>query len=218
MKKILFPAALVAMVAVSCTQAPDADKAATSEQREASSPQGTVYTIDTAASKVTWVGTKVNGQHNGTFSLSNGTIGVSNGTISSGTFTINVASIVNEDLKDETNGQLVGHLKSADFFDVEKYPTASFEITKVEPYDSSKTTSKLEGATHIVSGNLTLKNETKNVTFPAKVSVNDNTVTAQANFQIDRTEWGMNYKGPNNPQDWFIRKEVNIGLDITARK
>lgn len=217
MKKLL-PALVLSISIVSCTQAPEADKAEATDQQQAAITNGTNYQVDTAASTVTWVGTKVNGQHNGTFNISSGTLGVANDQIASGTFTIDVNSITDEDLKDENNAKLVGHLKSADFFDVEKHPTAKFEITKVEPYDSATAASKLEGATHTISGNLTLKDVTKNVTFPARISVTGDAVTAQANFQIDRTEWGMNYKGPNNPQDWFIRKEVNIGLDITARK
>ena len=99
-----------------------------------------------------------------------------------------------------------------------KYPTAKFEITKVEPFDSTKEKSLLAGATHLISGNLTLKDSTKNVSFPAKVSVADNTLTAEADFNIDRTEWGMSYKGPNNPADWVIKKEVNLKLNIKGGK
>jgi polyisoprenoid-binding protein YceI len=113
---------------------------------------------------------------------------------------------------------LEGHLKSPDFFDVAKYPTAKFEITKVEPYDSTKQKSLLVGATHLISGNLTLKDSTKNITFPAIVTASADAVTAEANFDIDRTQWGMNYKGPNNPQDWMVQKEVNLKLKLSAKK
>jgi polyisoprenoid-binding protein YceI len=76
----------------------------------------------------------------------------------------------------------------------------------------------MKDATHTIKGNLTLKDSTKNISFPAKVSISNDKITAAADFNIDRTQWGMNYKGPNNPQDWFIRKEVNLKFAISASK
>jgi polyisoprenoid-binding protein YceI len=70
----------------------------------------------------------------------------------------------------------------------------------------------------MVSGNLTLRDITKNISFPARVTIGASSLTAKADFNIDRTMWGMNYKGPNNPQDWFISKEVNLKLDLSASK
>ena len=74
------------------------------------------------------------------------------------------------------------------------------------------------GATHTIRGNLTLKDRTKNISFPATVAITGNSATATADFNIDRTQWGMNYKGPNNPQDWVINKEVNIKLALSSTK
>ncbi|MBK7882917.1 MAG: YceI family protein [Chitinophagaceae bacterium] len=76
----------------------------------------------------------------------------------------------------------------------------------------------MKDATHTIKGNLTLKDSTKNISFPAKVMVAADKITAVADFNIDRTQWGINYKGPNNPQDWVIRKEVNLKLNISATK
>ena len=73
------------------------------------------------------------------------------------------------------------------------------------------------GAIKAIS-NLTLKDSTKNISFPAKITVDSSTVAATADFNIDRTLWGMNYKGPGNPQDWFISKTVNLKLTLTAAK
>lgn len=70
----------------------------------------------------------------------------------------------------------------------------------------------LKDATHTISGNLTLKDSTKNITFPARITMDSATITATADFNIDRTLWGMNYKGPGNPQDWLINKQVNLNL------
>lgn len=199
----------------------DGDKTKTGEEQEvAAATGGNSYTVDTAQSTLAWTGYKVGGEHNGTFNISGGTITTDNSAITSGSVTINVAGIANKDLSGDDKAKLEGHLKSPDFFQADKYPTAKFEITNVAPYngDSTGTKSKLQGATHLISANLTLKDQTKNITFPAKVSMDANQLTANADFDIDRTEWGMNYKGPNNPQDWAIRKEVNIKLNIVAKK
>jgi polyisoprenoid-binding protein YceI len=104
---------------------------------------------------------------------------------------------------------------------VAKYATAKFEITGVEVFKYDSLTMKeviMKDATHTIKGNLTLLDSTKNISFPAKVTIVDNKVNAVADFNIDRTQWGLNYKGPNNPQDWVISKTVNLKLNISATK
>eukprot|EP01030_Chromulinospumella_sphaerica_P034670 gene34670-biopygen21814 len=92
------------------------------------------------------------------------------------------------------DNKLRPHLLSGDFFDAENFRTAKFELTKVEPYaNDGKDTSIVDGANFSVSGNLTLKGETKNVTFPAKIDMDGNALKAKANFNIDRREWQMAY-------------------------
>ena len=77
---------------------------------------------------------------------------------------------------------------------------------------------KIADATHTIKGNLTLKERTKNIAFPAKVAIGATNVTAIADFNIDRTLWGMNYKEPNTPQDLIINRDMNIELNISATK
>lgn len=219
MKKItLFISAVVALAA--CNNAPDADKATTTDTQAVASVDGDTYSIDSTTS-VTWTGAKPTGTHAGTFEVTEGSLVVKDNSLTGGGFTIDVNSLNNIDLAGdaESKGKLEGHLKSPDFFDVAKYPTAKFEITSVEPFvaDSSVKTFTA-GATHIIKGNLTLKDSTKNISFPANVAITANGATASADFNIDRTQWGMNYKGPNNPQDWVINKEVNIKLALAATK
>ncbi|MEX1202963.1 MAG: YceI family protein [Ferruginibacter sp.] len=172
---------------------------------------------------VTWVGSKpVGDNHVGTFKVSEGSLTVKDSILTAGNFAIDITSLNNIDLADDADskGKLEGHLKSADFFDVAKYPTAKFEITAVEVFvaDSNNKDLKIAGATHIIKGNLTLKDSSKNIAFPAKVVITATTVNAVADFIIDRTLWGMNYKGPNNPQNWIINRDVNIQLNISATK
>lgn len=216
MKKIAFFLSAAAFLAA-CNNN-NAEKATTTDTQTVTAAEGTPYSID-STTLVTWTGFKPTGQHDGTFKVSEGSLLVNNNSLTGGSFTIDINSLNNLDLaatpKDKAG--LEGHLKSPDFFNAEKYPTAKFEITSVEPY-MADSTSKTKDATHLIKGNLTLKDSTKNIAFPAKVTVDASTVAAFADFNIDRTLWGMNYKGPNNPQDWVISKEVNIKLALSASK
>lgn len=212
MKKAIFLFASVAALATSCNNAPEGDAATTADAQAAAAGSGASYSIDTTASVVEWVGTKPVGQHNGTLKIANGEFSIADGSITAGKFTIDINSLTDLDMEGEMKGKLEGHLKSADFFDAAKYPTASFVITAVEPVTGDS------AATHKISGNLTLKDSTKNVSFPARVTVADNTVKAIANFNIDRTQWGMYYGNDQSLGDKFIRPEVNIKLNINANK
>ena len=108
---------------------------------------------------------------------------------------------------------------SGDFFDVENFKTSKFEITGVEPYKpDGNDTSIVEGANFNVSGNLTLKGETRNITFPARIELDDNTLKGKADFDIDRTQWKMNYGNDKTLGDKFISETVNIELDIEAER
>lgn len=221
MKKIIVPLAVLAFMS-SCSNAPKADKAEAGDKQEVSKVDGTVFSIDNTT-EITWTGTKINGAHKGTFKLKDGSLSVKDGNLNAGSFTIDIASLNDIDLAGdaENKAKLEGHLKSADFFDVAKYPTAKFEITGVDAftYDSLKMKDVvMKDATHTIKGNLTLKDSTKNISFPAKVTITADKIAAVADFNIDRTQWGINYKGPNNPQDWVIRKDVNLKLNISASK
>jgi len=215
MKQILSVLAVAAAL-VACQNTPAGDTATTANAEQAASATGTTYSIDTTATTIGWVGAKPTGEHSGTFNVTDGSLSVDANGLTGGSFVINIDGMQVTDLQGEDKAKLEGHLKSADFFDATSFPTAKFVITAVAPYDSTLATTKLEGATHLISGNLTLKDSTVNITFPAKVQVAEGAVMAQADFNIDRTQWGMNYKGPNNPADWMIKKEVELKLDIKA--
>ena len=188
-------------------------KAETTEKQSAAIVDGISYAVDTS-STISWIGSKPTGKHTGTFKITEGVLIVKDGELKGGTFNINIGSLNNEDLAGDaaSKAKLEGHLKSPDFFDVAKYPVAKFEITSVEP--NTDTTKK--GITNIIKGNLTLKDSTKNVAIPASITIDAKTLAASANFSIDRTLWGMNYKGPDNPQDWIIAKAVELNLNLKA--
>lgn len=216
--KHTFVSLIVLALLASCGEIPKADNTLATTEQTAANESGASFSVDTAVSKVSWTGIKPTGQHTGTIRLTSGNFNVEDGTIKAGSFILNTAELTDDDLTEPDKSKLEGHLKSPDFFDVATFPAAKFEITKVEAYDSAKGVSQLAGATHVISGNLTLKDSTKNISFPAKVSITDNSLSAEAKFNIDRTAWGLNYKGANNPQDWFIKKEVGLTLNISAKK
>ncbi|MBK8775454.1 MAG: YceI family protein [Chitinophagaceae bacterium] len=202
-----------------CKNSQKADTVETAEKQESVQVSGENYSLD-SASIITWTGSKPTQHHTGTFKLKDGKLYAANNVLTGGSFVIDITSLTDTDIKDGADkAKLEGHLKSPDFFDVAVYPTAKFEITSVTPISAEETNKALlKDATHTINGNFTLKDSTKNISFPARVTIDDKTATASAEFKMDRSQWGLNYKGPNHPQDWFIRKEVNIKLNISATK
>ncbi|MCS6820293.1 MAG: YceI family protein [Microscillaceae bacterium] len=221
---------VLAIWVMSCSQAPKSDEAKTGEAvkvDESKKADAPAYTVDLATSEVTWVGTKPTGKHNGTFKIKEGTINVKDGQVVGGAYVIDLNSLKVLDLKDEKqNADLTGHLKSKDFFEVEKFPTAKFTIVSVSPFKPDSTQKQiekdkeysLENPTHTVKGNLELKGVTKSIEFPAKIEVTESEVKAEAKFNIDRTAWGMNYKAEGSIPDKFIHNKVNIGFKVFAKK
>ena len=120
---------------------------------------------------------------------------------------------------EEYQGKLNGHLKADDFFGTAKFPTAKFEITACE--------AKADGDnTHLISGNLTIKDSTKNITFPAKVTVGE-TVTATGQVVINRLDWGINYDKENMTlaeaaqkklKNGVVSKDITLTFNLTAKK
>ncbi len=219
MKKTFFFTAVI-VLCVACNSGPKTDKAAVTDKLEVAQADGDIYPIN-HSSLVTWQGSKPTATHTGTFTLKEGSFLVNDHQLTGGNFIIDITSLNNLDLASdpENKKKLEGHLKSPDFFDAAIYPTAKFEITKVTPITPEEARDAiLKDATHMVQGNFTLKDSTKSIHFPALVTIDDKTATATAEFNIDRSQWGLNYKGPNHPQDWFISKEVHIKLAISAAK
>jgi len=210
--------AVSAALFTACSEAPKGDKATvTAAQETTASATGQAFTVDTTASAIRFIGNGVGKNHPGTFRLSNGAITVADTNVSGGRFTINMASMQVEQPEEMFQTKLKGHLLSPDFFDVAKWGTATFEITDVKPYTAaSKDSSVIPGANSVVSGNFTLKGETKNISFPAKITVAANALTALANFDIDRTQWGIRYGNDKSLGDKFISETVNIQLNLKA--
>lgn len=218
-------------ICIGCTNAPESDEAKTTEAKEVNKDKsGETWKLNVSESSIAWVGTKVTGYHSGSVPLKSGEIIVNNGEVTGGKFVMDVnnMNVSGPNPKDTgSNNKLLGHLKSADFFEVTKYPEGTFELTGVQPYkgDAIKDSAderqkdiskyKVLNPTHLVSGNLTLKGVTKNIEFPASITVSGNTAEATAKFNIDRKQWGIVYTGKS---DDLIRDEIHLGIFIKATK
>lgn len=208
MNKISVLLSATALFLASCVGNPEGKKAETSEAVEITEVSGKALALNTSESKLYWEGHKVSGKHNGEISVANGTILLdSDAKLTGGSFTIDMNSIDTKDLEGEYKDKLDGHLKSADFFDVENFPEAKFEITSVKAGDAETNI--------LISGNLTLRGVTKNITFDANVleATADN-FAATADFNIEREDFGITYAGK---ADDLISKEINIKIDLIAK-
>lgn len=171
------------------------------------------YTANADKSVLKWTGEKVTGKHYGTINVKEGTFTIKNDMIQSGMFKIDMNSIVCEDLENETyNSKLINHLKSDDFFSVATYPHSTFEITG---------SSKIEGGTAEVKGNLTIKGITHPVSFTAVLAETQDAVKIYGNVVIDRTKYNVRYGSGKffaSLGDKTIYDEFTVKLDVTAMK
>lgn len=209
----------VAVFCLSCEKPPKGDQAVINEQVRAAEGVGETYLVDTANSWVRFTGHGVGKNHPGTFSLNYGRVMVTDDDITGGTFVMDITSLDLEQEGETIDNKLKPHLLSGDFFDAANFGTSRFEITAVEPYkpeDEAK--SFVDGANLSISGNLQIRNVTKNITFPARVNLNGTRLEAEANFDIDRKEWEMNYGNDKTLGDKFISETVNIEFHLEAQK
>ena len=167
--------------------------------------------IDNTVSSVEWTGKKVTGQHTGAISINSGSLTLKNGKLVKGTISIDMTTITCSDLKGEWNDKLIGHLKSADFFDVENYKTAVLKINKVtEGKDGNST----------VNGTITIKGITKPIEFSTKMEIKDGKLAAFAEVNIDRTLYNIKYgsgKFFEDLGDKAINDEFIVKFKIAAK-
>lgn len=147
-----------------------------------------VFKVDTQKSSVEWYAEKVTGKHNGIINLKSGQLSNNHGRFG-GNFVMDMTSLVCLDLKDGSKAKLEGHLKSEDFFSVQKHPSASFEITSMTPISGAKA-----GAPNYnINGKMTIKGITNDITFPANVTVTGSSMMASADIVIDRSKYDVRY-------------------------
>ena len=183
-----------------------ADKTTTAEVSAAvakteAAVEGGVKYVFTPESQVNFIGSKVTGSHTGGFKTFTGHFTLKDGAPvgNDHTVVIEMTSTFSDDEK------LTGHLKSPDFFDVEKFPYSSFDVTTV---------TKTSDTAYMIAGNFTLHGKTKNISFPATVIQTGDLVKIDAKFDINRKDFDIVYAGKT---DDLIRDEVVIELKIQAK-
>jgi len=180
-------------------------KAQTGEATQAASAtatDGVSLPIDPSTSKVEWTGSKVTAKHDGGFKSFKGNITL----VAQDPTKSNVNVDIDTDSLYTTPDNLVTHLKSKDFFDVATFPKATFASTSVKPGGD-------KGATHTVTGNLTFHGVTKSITFPATIKASASGADADAEFSINRKDFGLTYPGK---VDDLIRDDVVIRLTVRS--
>jgi len=167
--------------------------------------KGEILLLNAENSKVEFIGSKVSGKHDGGFKAFTGTIDLVNAKPeeSSVLFDIDMKSVFTDD------EGLTKHLQSADFFDVEKYPKAGFNSTKIVA-DTAK-----GAGNYTVTGDFNLHGTTKSIEFPAKITVSDAEVSVEAEFSINRKDFGIVYAGKT---DDLIRDGVVIKLNLKSSR
>jgi polyisoprenoid-binding protein YceI len=171
------------------------------------------YVIDTKESVLKWKCSMVyadKGGHHGYVYISKGGLMIEKNQLVGGSVEVDMNTI--EDERHNSDNNLINHLKDPDFFDVKKFPISTFSITKVASVDKEN----IE-----VSGNLTIKGVTHEVTFPAKVEVNGKTLNASGKLIIDRTKWDVRYRSGkffDDLADRAISDDVEFEMNIVAKK
>lgn len=165
------------------------------------------------SSDVHWWGYKIAkteaSSHDGTVNVKSGNLVLKNGAVVGGTFVLDMTSLTATDLTGEYQSKLNGHLKNGDFFEVEKFPTATYKITSVK-----KNTNK--DYNFVVNGNLTVKGKTAPVSFPAKITSAKGLVTLESDkFSFDRQKFDVAYK--STMQDVMVKDEVDMKVKISVK-
>ena len=212
-RTVLLAATLPALLSLAACEDPAKDKPkatvapASSAQPAADKPKAAAATtetldVDAATSTVGFIGSKVTGKHEGKFEKISGKISLADGKAEGGkiSFEVETASVKTD------AADLDKHLKNADFFDVEKFPKATFTSTEIKAGGTN-------GATHTITGDLDLHGVKKSITFPVTITIAPDAATGTAEFSINRKDFGIVIAG--KPDD-LIRDDVLLKLTLKA--
>jgi polyisoprenoid-binding protein YceI len=173
----------------------------------------TTYNVDTNASNIVWTGYKVTGQHTGNVKVKSGNLVITDGKLTGGSFDIDMNSITDTDLQGDYAAKVVGHLKSPDFFGVEKYPVSKFVITRAIPTDTK--------GNYKIVGNLSIKETTKEIKFNANVTESGSQITAIGKITVDRSEFDVRYGSGSffdGLGDKTIYDEFDLQVSLVGKK
>lgn len=169
----------------------------------------TIYTLDPAASTLEWEASRLAANpHIGTVALQSGTLLQANGSFIGGEFVIDMTQITEQ----KNNERFLTHVKNDDFFGVEQFPTSKLVLSSV---------SQKDGNLYEVTGDLTIRDQTHSITFTAEMTNSGDQLNATAEFQINRTKWGIVYDSGSFFQqlgDRAIKDEITYRLDLVFKK
>lgn len=226
MKKIalnLFIIAAVTMTCIACKSEKKNKAEAEIAEKVAEKTEGAhKFVVDTALSTIEWKGEKPTGEHIGSIAIKSGHFFFNENKLESGEIVIDMTSITvkDEGMPNDKKKMLKAHLegtvegKEGDFFNTPKYPTASFKVTDI----------KVEGENTLLEGNLTMKRQTHNVTFPVAVTWaadHSSVEIASEPFTIDRTKWGVNYGSKtifDSLGNNWISDDIQLIISVKAAK
>ncbi|MEJ5993023.1 YceI family protein [Pedobacter sp. Du54] len=175
-------------------------------------PKADTYTVDLTKSTISWEAKKLTGGHTGFIDLTAGSLVFNGKKLTGGNFAASMSTLRVMD-NGRPNASLDRHLKSDDFFGVDKFPGASFVIKKVAGNGTNVT----------VTGDLTMKGVTNSITFPATLTWNaDKTISANADkIEIDRTKFGIQYRSKSifsDIGDKMIEDNFTIAVKLVVKK
>lgn len=210
MKKLVLVFIAGSLILSSCGS--DAVETTDAKKEAEATAESVTYKVDGKSSELQWWGKKLAYGHTGLIDIKSGELSVEGENITAGNFVIDMNTIreTGEDVDPEKAEQLAGHLMSPDFFDAAAFPTSTFEITGV----------KGEKGKYEISGNLTIKGISKNITFPADVKIDGDNLTAEADVTINRNDWGVSYgSGVSGAvADQAIADDIEFRMKIVAKK
>jgi len=224
MKNILFfNILMLSLCFVACKEKKSSEQSDMPSAESANETNGNItYRIIPEQSNIKWQGNGPTMAEHGNVPVSGGEIYVKDGQVTGGMIRMDMTRLTAESQQGDMKEKLESHLKGSaagkeeDFFNVSKYPTATYEITSTSALNNDPE------ATHQVNGNLTIKNITKPVTFKARISIDGDKLTASAApFDIDRTDFDIKYKSKkffDNLKDDFINDTFQIGFYVVADK
>lgn len=218
MNKVIVYIALVGIIVTSCADNGKKAKTEDAAKVEAVSTSAVVYKTLKNGSSLEWRASHLGGvqKRHGKVFFKEAAFSVVDNALTNANVVIDLKTLTVENFPVEApeKGKLTGHLKSADFFNIEKYPTSKFELTKVEPSSGDYNTK--------LTGNLTILDVTKSISFLANVEVSENEVSIKSeDFAINRTDWGLSYNTEGTegvPVDYLISNDVGFTIDVTAIK
>lgn len=219
MKNLLLSIMVIGALLTSCANSGNKAKTEDAQEvKDATTESTTLFNTVKEGSYLDWRASHLGGAQPryGKVFIKETAVSVTNGKIVNATVIIDMASLTVESFPEgaEEIAKLKGHLQSADFFNVENYPTSKFELTSIEQTEGEYNS--------IVTGNLTIMETTKSITFNANINVSEEAVSIESeDFSVDRRDWDLTYNVEGSkgvPVDYLIANSIGFTIHATVTK